>query len=96
MHVRSSSSPGPRKAGSPWPPGSPAPGVDSLPAAVPEDGGRLGVDGLVLEEVPLEGVERVVLIRADDGGQRLVQVLRLKLQRPERQWWACHTVLSHV
>lgn len=29
--------------------------VDGLPAAVPEDDGRLRVDGLELEEVPLKG-----------------------------------------
>lgn len=36
----------------------------------------------ILEEVPLEGVQGVVLVHAYDGGQRLVQVPRLKLQRP--------------
>ena len=72
------------------PPGGSAPGVDGLPTAVPENSGRLGVNGLVLEEVPLESVERVVLICADDGGQRLVQVLRLKLQRPERDCRVCY------
>ena len=70
--------------------GGSAPGVDGLPAAVPENSGRLRVNGLILEEVPLESVERVVLIRADDGGQRLVQVLRLKLQRPERVCRVCY------
>lgn len=71
--------------------GGSSPGVDGLPAAVPENSGRLRVNGLILEEVPLESVERVVLIRADDGGQRLVQVLRLKLQKSDRDCRVCYT-----
>lgn len=62
-----------------------APGVDSFSTTIPNGRGCLRIDGLILQEMPLQGVQRVVLICADDSGQRLVQVLCLKLQRPEGQ-----------
>lgn len=62
------------------------PGVDSFSPTIPKDCSCLRVDGLEFQEVALQGIERVVLVCADGGGQRLVQVLRLKLQRPDRHW----------
>lgn len=62
------------------------PGVDSFSTAISKDCSCLRVDGLEFQEVALQGIEGVVLICPDGGGQRLIQVLRLKLQRPDRRW----------
>lgn len=59
-----------------------APGIDCFSTTIPEHRSCLRVDSLEFQEVALQGIQRVVLVCADGGGQRLVQVLRLKLQRP--------------
>lgn len=61
------------------------PGVDGFSTTIANDRGCLRIDGLILQEMPFQGVQRVVLICTNDSGQRLAQVLCLKLRRPERQ-----------
>lgn len=55
------------------------PGIDSFSTTIPKDRSCLGVDSLEFQEVALQGIQWVVLVCANGGGQRLLQVLCLKL-----------------
>lgn len=60
-----------------------SPGVDRLAPAVSQDGGSGGVQGFVLQQVPRQGVQRMVLELGYGGRQRLVQQLGMELGEPE-------------
>lgn len=67
------------------------PGIDGLSPAVAQDGSRGWVERLVLQQVPLQSVEGVILVLRDGCGQGLAQQPSLQLEKTQR-----HRVVLYV